>query len=251
MEIKNCRIISNKMIRDSYFILTFENNFSENCKPGQFLMIKIPFLFLRRPFSVLKINKNTISILYNVVGKGTEILSKNKKGDALNILGPCGNSFNIKKENKKIWLIGGGTGIAPLLFLSKKIKKEKITFFYGAKNKNLLLFDILPSGTKFIFSTDDGSYGYKGTIFSCVKNLIKKEKPDIIYCSGPENLLKKISNLSKKEKIPCFLSIENFMGCGMGICYGCVIKVKSENGWEYKRVCKDGPIFKGEEVIWE
>jgi len=254
MEIKNCKVIKNQKIAEKHFILKFENKFSKEFLPGQFLMVALPHFYLRRPFSVFKVNKNTISILYKVVGKGTEILSKMKKGNILNILGPCGNEFNIEQKYENIWIIGGGTGIAPLIFLSEKLKRKNknITFFYGARNKNLLFFDILPAGIEYVFSTNDGSYGYKGTIFSIVEKMIKKEeKPDVIYCGGPELLLQKVSSLSVRHKIPSFITLENFMGCGMGVCYGCVIKVKEQNGWEYKRVCKDGAIFRGEEVIWQ
>lgn len=252
MEMKNCKIIENRKLEREHFLLRIENKFIKDFKPGQFIMIKIPPYFLRRPFSLCKIDKNSITVLYKVVGEGTKRLSEMTPGTVLNVLGPCGNGFKVDKNTKNIWIVGGGVGVAPLIYLTEKLKKKKITFFYGTKKKNFLFFELLPYGPEYIFATDDGSYGYKGTIFSILKNIIKKEgKPDIIYCGGPEILLKKLSEFSKKRKIPAYMTLENIMGCGMGLCYGCVIKVKTPDGWDYKRVCKDGPVFKSEEIIWE
>jgi len=252
MEIKDCKIIENRKLGKEHFLLRIENKFIEDFKPGQFLMVKIPLFFLRRPFSICKVDKNSITILYKVTGKGTKNLSEMKEGITLNVLGPCGNGFKVDKNSKNIWVVGGGVGVAPLIYLSEKLKKKKLTFFYGATKKDFLFFELLPYGPEYVFTTDDGSYGHKGTVFSALENIIKKEgKPDIIYCGGPEILLKKISEFSKKRKIPVYITLENFMGCGMGVCYGCVVKTKTPNGWDYKRVCKDGPVFKSEEIIWE
>ncbi|MGC8976928.1 MAG: dihydroorotate dehydrogenase electron transfer subunit [Candidatus Ratteibacteria bacterium] len=243
-----CKILKNKNLAENYFLLELENKFNEEFNPGNFVHIKIENNFLRRPFSVLDYNKKSIKIVYKVVGEGTEKLSKKNKNENLDILGPLGNSFPIF-ENKKVALVGGGVGIAPLIFLSKKLKryKNEICFFYGERTKKLFLFEILPTGIYYIFSTDDGSFGKNGNIFDVFKDF--NEDFDVIYSSGPEELLKKISFFS--EKRPVYISLENYMACGMGLCYGCVVKVKNKNGWEYKRVCKDGPIFNAEEIIWE
>lgn len=253
MEIKRCKIIENRKLEDIHFLLSVENNFSEKFIPGQFITIEIPRFFLRRPFSVCRVGQESISILYKIVGKGTGYLSKKKKGEYLNIVGPCGNGFEIKKENKNVWIIGGGVGIAPLVFLAEKLVQEnkKVIFFYGERKKDLLFFEILPYGVEYIFSTEDGSYGNKGNIFEVFKKFLKSKKPDVVFSAGPLPLLKKISHILKKEKIHSYMAIEERMGCGMGICYGCVVKIKKGNGWEYKRVCKEGPVFKSEEIIWE
>lgn len=254
MEIKNCKILENRKIGKETFLLKIENNFTENFKPGQFISISIPPFFLRRPFSICKKGKDYLSILYRVVGKGTAKLKEKNEGEYLNILGPCGNGFKIDGKTKNVWIIAGGVGIAPLIFLSEELKKrrKRINFFYGERTNNSLVFDILPTGIEYIISTDDGSYGHKGTIFSIFKKEFKNNpRPEVIYSAGPEPLLKEISSFSRKEKISSFLSLENFMGCGIGLCYGCVVKIKKEKNWEYKRVCKEGPVFKSEEIIWE
>ncbi|MCM8784781.1 MAG: dihydroorotate dehydrogenase electron transfer subunit [Candidatus Omnitrophica bacterium] len=243
-----CKILKNKNLSDDFYLLKIENNFKEVFLPGNFIHIKIEGVFLRRPFSVAIYTKKFIGIIYKKIGLGTEILSKKRKGESLNILGPCGNSFPIF-ENKKVALISGGTGIAPLIFLSSELKKRKnkIYFFYGARNKKLIFSEILPSGIDYIFSTDDGSFGQKGNIFDIFKTY--KDDYEIIYAAGPEQLLKKVSLYSSKK--PVYISLENYMACGMGLCYGCVVKIKEEGDGKYKRVCKDGPIFEGEKIIWE
>jgi dihydroorotate dehydrogenase electron transfer subunit len=248
MENKICKIKINEKLEDGYFLLEFENNFNEIFSPGNFVHLKIENNFLRRPFSVCKFSKNSIIIIYKVVGEGTEKLSKKKKGEYLDILAPCGNSFPVFK-NKKIAIIGGGTGIAPLIFLSQKLRnhKNEVDFFYGAKNKKLIFFNILPNGIDYIFSTEDGSFGKKGNIFDIFQKY--NGSYEVIYCSGPEGLLKKVSLYS--DKIPVYISLENYMACGMGLCYGCVVKIKQNDGWVYKRVCKDGPVFNAKEIIWE
>lgn len=253
MEIQNCKIIENKKIGENYYILKLENKFKEKFLPGQFLHIKIPENFLRRPFSVASFTDSFISILYQVVGTGTKKLSEKKEGEILNVIGPCGNSFPVKKEYKKICIIAGGIGVAPLIFLAEEIlkKKKEIYFFYGAKNKNFIPFEILPYGPGYFFSTDDGSYGKKGNVFELFKKTYKKLTIEVIYGAGPEPLLKKISEFSKKIDIPSYISVENYMGCGMGLCYGCVVKIKGNNSWEYKRVCKDGPVFEAKNIIWK
>ena len=248
MENKICKIKINEKLEDVHYLMEFENNFKENFLPGNFVHIKIENNFLRRPFSVCKVDKNSIIIIYKVVGEGTEKLSKKKKNEYIDVIAPCGNSFPLFK-NKKIAIIGGGTGIAPLIFLSEKLKnnRNEIDFFYGVKNKKFIFFNILPIRINFIFATEDGSFGKKGDIFDVFKNF--KDNYDLIYASGPKELLKKVSSFS--EKIPVYISLENYMACGMGLCYGCVVKIKQGNDWTYKRVCKDGPVFNAKEIIWD
>jgi dihydroorotate dehydrogenase electron transfer subunit len=248
MKSEICKIIKNEKLTENFYLLKIENKFKERFLPGNFVHIKIENNFLRRPFSVAKYTEKSIIIIYKVVGTGTYLLSKKKKNDSLDVLGPIGNSFPVFK-NKKVALIGGGTGIAPLIFLSEELKKCRnyICFFYGVKSKNLIFFDLLPKGIKYIFSTDDGTFGERGDIFKVFKKY--NGDFDILYGAGPEPLLEKITSYSDELKV--YISLENYMACGMGLCYGCVVKIKENDGWEYKRVCKDGPVFDGKKVIWD
>ncbi|NLG12091.1 MAG: dihydroorotate dehydrogenase electron transfer subunit [Elusimicrobia bacterium] len=254
MEAKSFQIKKNIHLTEKLHLLELEGSFLQSPVPGQFIHIKIDPFFLRRPFSIAGYNDNTLKILYRVVGRATEVLSEKEAGDSLNVIGPLGNGFPVNNNYKSIFLVGGGTGIAPLLFLTDTLirKNLNISFFYGARTSECIAFHLLPYGVDYIFSTNDGSYGYKGLIGEVMQQHIKKNgKPDIIYGGGPYQMLKQLAKISAKHKTPAFVSLENRMACGTGICYGCVTKIKDKTGWEYKRVCKDGPVFNTEEVIWE
>ncbi len=241
-------------LTEHLYWMEFEGAFNPPALPGQFIHIKIDGLFLRRPFSIAGQKNNRLAILYKVVGEGTEILSRKKNGDVLNAIGPLGKGFPVKKEWKNVYLAGGGTGIAPLLFLADKLSAEdvKITFFYGAKNAGYIGFGTLPSGIDYIFTTEDGSYGHKGLLDKAMRGYIKKYgSPDVIYGGGPAGLLKKIGSISEDFKVPAFVSLENRMACGTGICCGCVTKIKTGDGWENVRICKEGPVFNTKDIKWD
>jgi dihydroorotate dehydrogenase electron transfer subunit len=255
MEIKRMFIANVEKLEKNHYWLTLTGRFKEKPSPGQFLQIKIDPLFLRRPFSIGSYKSGKTGLLVQIKGKGTDILTKENKGSKISVTGPLGEGFPYHKTWKKIWFIGGGTGIAPLLFLYESLKhKHKLChceFFYGARRKNLLFFDILPRKLTFEFSTGDGSYGEKGEVTELVRKRLRSEKPDVIYAGGPEGLLKEISLISAAFKIPAYITLENKMACGMGLCYGCVAKIKTTSGGEYKRVCKEGPVFNANKVKWE
>jgi len=256
MEAKKFIIRKNLHLTDKLYLLELEGGFNKKPLPGQFIHINIEPFFLRRPFSIAGYREDSLKVLYKIAGRATDILKIKKEGEILDIIGPLGSGFPVKNSQKNVYLVGGGTGIAPLLFLSEELLKNNlhinITFFYGAKNINEIVFNILPCGVNYIFSTDDGSYGNKGMVSKVMEGYIKRgDIPDVIYAGGPYEMLKKIAEISEKWEIPAFVSMENRMACGTGICYGCVTKIKSKKGWEYKRVCKDGPVFNSKEVLWE
>ncbi|MBN1445962.1 MAG: dihydroorotate dehydrogenase electron transfer subunit [Candidatus Omnitrophica bacterium] len=254
MEAKNLTVCRNARLAEHLYLMEFEGAFTPPALPGQFIHIKIDGLFLRRPFSVAGQKNNRLAILYKVVGKGTEILARKKGGETLNAIGPLGKSFPVIKKWKNVYLAGGGTGIAPLIFLADKLSGEdvKITFFYGAKSRGCIGFEILPAGINFVFTTEDGSYGDKGLLDRAVCGFIGKNgRPDVIYGGGPAGLLKKIGRISEDFSVPAFVSLENRMACGTGICYGCVTKIKTGSGWEYMRICKEGPVFNTKDIKWD
>ncbi len=253
MEAKNFKIGSVTNLTRQIYRLELEGSFTTSPVPGQFIHIKVDDrLFLRRPLSIAGYKNNILTLIFQVVGEGTKMLSNKKKGEVLNVIGPVGKGFPINKNWKNILAVGGGTGIAPLIFLIDYLSHSRTTFLYGARSRQYIAFTALPKGVNYIFATDDGSYGYKGLISKTTSDFLRKnEKPDVIYGGGPYELLKKIGELSEKHNIPAFVSMENRMACGMGLCYGCVTKIKSGSVWEYKRVCKDGPVFSTKEIIWE
>jgi dihydroorotate dehydrogenase electron transfer subunit len=178
------------------------------------------------------------------VGEATEALHDRKVGEVIGVRGPFGNSFSVKKG--RILMVGGGTGIAPLLFLAKRIRSEavKLTFVIGAKAKDELLFidklEKLCSKGNVVATTEDGSYGLKCLATAPLEAVLTKEKFDIIYTCGPEQMIRKVFDQAEKHKIPLEASLERLMRCAIGLCGSCIIG-------KY-RVCADGPVFRSKQL---
>jgi dihydroorotate dehydrogenase electron transfer subunit len=251
-------IIKNELIITDHYRISLKLPVDRfNVQPGQFVMLKADNRIdplLPRPFSVFYANENIIEIIYKVVGKTTRILSDLKKGDYVNILGPLGNGFKLllKTDNRKPVLVGGGHGIAPLLFLCSKltqakacdykIPKQKIIVLIGARDRELILckdeFEKL--GAMVQIATDNGSYGHKGLVTELLENELVKNKNMVVYACGPNKMLKRVSEIAEKHKVRAQVSLENIMGCGIGACLSCVCKDKYG---KHKLVCSDGPVF--------
>jgi len=235
--------------------------------PGQFIHIKCSkdnYPLLRRPLSIHRIDKEKgeICILFQVVGEGTKLLANRTAGDNLDILGPIGNSFNIYPESKKIMIVGGGIGVAPLLALCEESTRQgkEVRVLIGALKKELVIGEenIRKSGAKVDVATDDGSYKYKGLVTDLLEGSIREGwLADQIFACGPKFMMRKIVEISLDAHIDCQVSLEERMACGIGACLGCVCKIKTKDKkedkvkYKYKRVCVDGPVFKGSEVVWD
>lgn len=270
---KNFKVIANNKIKSGYFKLVLEAPaIASIAKPGQFVMVQVSQRaqgpLLRRPMSIHSVKKDKVEILYAVAGQGTQMLSRKRSGGYLDVVGPLGNGFEIPgADSKNAILVAGGMGVAPLLFFAQKIiqhrmqnEKRKTLVLIGAKNKNGLLcekeFQELECDVK--IATDDGSKGFKGKITDLLKKalpLATSDKPLAIYACGPLPMLKGIWRIASEYGISAWGSFETHMACGIGACMGCVIKAQSEkrkaqNDFVYKRVCKDGPVFALNQVIW-
>lgn len=254
------KILSNKNIRAGYYKIALEAPYiAGHAKPGQFIQVRCndgTEPLLRRPFSVHRVSGKTFEILYEIIGKGTEILSKKRNGEILDILGPLGNGFTLSTVNRKpsTVLIAGGIGVAPLLFLAEELVKKKIrpVVLIGAKAKNLVLCekDFKKLGAEVHIATDDGTHGRKGFVSELFNRKLSTVDRQLstIYSCGPNPMLKCIAGICKEHKLECEVSLEEVMACGIGACLGCVVKIKG-NG--QKLVCKDGPVFNASEVIWK
>lgn len=234
------KVLKNELIKNDIYKMRLEGEF--NALPGQFINIKLNSdkLLLRRPISVYDCTNEYLEVIYRVVGEGTKLLSEAKEGDMLDILGPLGSSYPLYND-KNILIIGGGIGVPPLHYLAKKLNNKNITFVLGFRDKaNIILKDELEKYGRVIVTTDDGSYGFHGNVLNAVDEY--KLDFDVVYACGPTKMLEFIDK--KYEKIKeGYISFEERMACGMGICYGCVCKPKKiENGM--LRVCKEGPVFK-------
>lgn len=257
------KIVYNKKSSGNYWHCIFDAHLiAKKAKPGQFLDIKLSNglkPFLRRPFSVHNISGSKLEILYEVLGEGTRILSGKKKGEYLDIIGPLGNGFDYKTQDtrhKTQVIVAGGIGVAPLLFLSEKIKVRNKIVLIGAKTKKQVLCEkeFKNAGCDVKIATDDGSVGFKGKVTSLLENILRNqgespkggESTSTIYACGPKPMLRAVSDIANKSNISAQISMEEHMSCGIGACLGCVVKTK--NGLE--RVCKEGPVFNANDLIW-
>ncbi|NLZ25410.1 MAG: dihydroorotate dehydrogenase electron transfer subunit [Clostridiales bacterium] len=236
------KVISNEPIaKDTYKMVLC--GAAEKQKAGQFVEIKLDGFTLRRPFCVADQDGDRISVVYKVLGAGTRAMTEIKEGEELNTLTSLGNGFNLTLCDRPL-LIGGGLGIAPLLYLAKELKRQgkSIDIILGAKNKDeLILIDEFSKFCNVYPATDDGSLGFKGNTVALA--LTVEGDYDGYYACGPEIMLKNLSKLSIDGEI----SMEARMGCGFGACMGCSIKTTGG----YKRVCKEGPVFMRSEVLYE
>ncbi|PKN10126.1 MAG: dihydroorotate dehydrogenase electron transfer subunit [Deltaproteobacteria bacterium HGW-Deltaproteobacteria-7] len=236
--------------------------------PGQFVMIRIAGLhdpFLSRPISIYAFSRGkshcTLDLLYRVVGKGTQILAGLIKGSQVEISGPLGGSYSVEKSKKKMVLIAGGIGVAPLSLLAQYLCRtachdaDAMTFYLGAQTANAVvgLDHLRKYCYKIIVCTDDGTLGEKSLVTKAFQKDIKKYEParTAVYACGPRPMLRSLSAILD-DKYFCQVSLEERMACGVGACVGCAVAVKDDQGRKaYKRVCADGPVFDLQKVIWE
>ncbi len=245
-KIQKAKVLRIEKVSKSTHLIEIELNNPVDIKAGQFISIYCDGLTLRRPFSVFSNENNKIGILFKERGKGTEYIKSLKPNSIIDIAGAFGNGFDI--QYKRALLVGAGIGAAPISFLKTKLDKEGIEnlFVAGFLNK-----DEVPSCIDFHkVYTDDGSLGEKGSVLNYAALLINEFQPEIIYACGPHIVLKTIAELGEKYGIETQVAMEKVMACGIGVCRGCVIDVKRNGKVQNATVCKDGPVFKGNEVVW-
>ena len=234
---------------------------------------------LRRPFSFCDVNvtdKSSVrmDILYCVLGPGTLRMTTLAEGDRISIIGPLGNGFSVPPDKKCAVLIAGGMGAPPLMhligFLQANFPKTRVVAFAGAKSFEDFPFTVQVSdknghgvseftgfGVESYIATDDGSVGFRGFVTDCVRQWLRKNKPDaaevIIYSCGPERMLAKTAKLAGEQGIDCQISMERMMACGIGLCQSCAVETRAagQNKTTYKLCCKDGPVFDAKEVVFE
>ena len=220
--------------------------------PGQFVEVRVdgsPSTFLRRPISINFVDRvlNELWLLVATVGEGTRRLAELKAGDLLNCLLPLGNGFTPAKQGEKVLLIGGGVGVAPLLYMGAEMQRQGVepTFLLGARTANdLLLTNIYNRYGRVFVTTEDGSEGEKGFVTN--HSILQQEQFDRISTCGPTPMMKAVARLAKEKGIVCEASLENLMACGLGACLCCVEKTTEGN----LCVCKDGPVFDVRRLLW-
>jgi dihydroorotate dehydrogenase electron transfer subunit len=247
-------VVENIGLNSSNFLIKLLSaNKLPEIKPGQFVNVEVKNskeIFLRRPFSVFEVDysQNTLSLIVKILGRGSKKLTEIKSGDTINIVYPLGKSFTYPQKEDKILLIGGGSGVAPMLFLAKEsgLNPENVDILLGARTKedHIDVSNYSEFGNLY-FATEDGSLGEKGlvtlhSVFKHIKNYSK------VYACGPEAMMKAVAEVAKKENIFCEVSLENLMACGFGVCLCCIEPAREGN----LCVCTKGPVFNIKELKW-
>jgi len=251
--IEDLKVIDNKRLNNDFFILELSGNDKiPEFKPGQFAQVRVngsPETFLRRPISIHDVDyeKNSFKLLIQVVGKGTETLSRLRIGDILNLVYPLGNSFTLPSANDQVLLVGGGCGIAPLLFLGRYLKSNGFVpdILLGFRNSARIIEyeEYQDTGNVFV-TTEDGSVGEKGYVTR--HSVLSEKQYNMIYCCGPDSMMKAVAKYSRERNIACEVSLENLMACGIGACLCCIVDTVKGN----LCTCIDGPIFNINELKW-
>ncbi len=229
----------------------------EAARPGQFVTLRLPdeiSPLLRRPFSIHRLIRQDgsisgIEILYKIVGTFTEKLSRTAHGAVVDLLGPLGHGFTIEPARRKILLIAGGIGVAPLLFMADTLadagmNMAETAICIGGRTSDDILgkTDFMSHGMDVHITTEDGGEGEKGLVLQPALRLLETARPDMIYACGPMPLLKAVADMAMTHDVPCEVSVETIMACGLAACLGCAVKT-SDSGDGYRHVCKDGPVF--------
>ncbi len=265
------KILSNLQTAPGHFELKIAAPWlAKESRAGQFVMVKprneTTDPLLRIPLAIHSRNEKGISLMYKVVGAGTEILSYRKKGDIIDLIGPLGNGFNceraLKTKGMKVLIAAGGHGIVPLYMLVKVLREHKVEVevFIGARTKKQILCEekLKKTGAKIHIATDDGTKGAKASILAPLTAYLKKENikkfassegravSHLVYACGPKVMLAALSQELKKYNVDAEFSLEAYMACGIGACLGCAVMTVSG----YKMVCKDGPVFDMRSIVF-
>jgi dihydroorotate dehydrogenase electron transfer subunit len=254
--IEDLTVIENRRLNNEFFVLSLTSTVQiPEILPGQFAEVRIdnsPETFLRRPFSIYNADysKNIIELLVKIAGRGTEVLSVIRPGSALNMIYPLGNSFSLP-ETPNVLLIGGGTGVAPLLLLGKYLReKGGITpkFLFGYRNAGLIVeLDRFRELGDVMIATNDGSFGEKGLVVEHSEFTDNLKNYDTIYACGPEIMMKAVARSAVRNNIKCEVSLENLMGCGFGACLCCIVDTKDRGNIN---TCTEGPVFNINNLKW-
>lgn len=246
-----------KLCDDVYKMTVRSEYVAQNAAPGQFVNVKCGGIeaFLRRPISICDVDRanSTFDIVFQVKGNGTERLSCKCTGE-VDIMAPLGKPFEIDDRYKSIVVVGGGIGTFPLLYLLNSSKAEEKTALLGFRTKTSVVLEnrFRAAAQHVEIATDDGTYGKQAFVTELLEQRILGQKPDIVYTCGPGIMMRKVAAIAEKNGIPCQVSMEQRMGCGIGACLVCACKTKKgEDDWGFAHVCKDGPVFWSTDICWD
>lgn len=253
---ENAAVVSQEQIAENIYSMWIRTEAAAEAAPGQFISMYTNdgSKLLPRPISICEIDreKGQLRVVYRVTGPGTgtEEFSRMKAGDTIPVIGPLGNGFPYEKaEGKRVFLMGGGIGVPPILELAKEMKCEKKQIVVGYRDAETFLREEFEQNGEVYISTEDGSVGTKGNVMDAIRE--NGLESDIIYACGPTPMLRAIKAYAEENGIVCYLSLEERMACGIGACLACVCQTKEKDhhsNVNNKRICKDGPVFLSTEV---
>ena len=248
-------ILSKKTLAKEIYDLTILcPDVAEVAVAGQFVNVKVDGFMLRRPISICSIDKNkgTLRIIFEVRGEGTKVMSQIAEGAMIDIVAPLGGRGFEMDGHETAVIIGGGIGNPPMLAVAESFGKNA-TVISGYRNASAVILqeDFAATGAETILCTDDGSAGRKGFVTDALKEVLASKKPDIIYACGPNVMLRRIIEIAKENGVKCQVSLEERMGCGVGACLVCACRTIRDGNEYYAHVCKDGPVFNAEEVLFD
>lgn len=247
-DVRVCRIERAEQIAPGIYDVTVEaGELATAARPGQFAHIYVPGKTLRRPISICEIGSDTLRFVFQAKGEGTQILAANRPGETWDILAPLGNGFTLGDTDRAVCFVGGGIGVPPLLEAARPFG-ERATVVTGFRTRDAVILqeDFKRNGNRTVLCTDDGSAGFHGLVTDCLPLHC-----EAIFACGPTPMLKTVARAAAVRGIPCQLSLEERMACGVGACLGCAVRLKDGDGWRFGHVCKDGPVFDSQAVDFE
>ncbi len=247
-------VIKNEKIAEGFYdlVVSFPEA-AEKAAPGQFADIRCAEKTLRRPISLCEIDRDegTLRMVYEVRGEGTRWLSEVSAGEMLDVLAPLGHGFTLDKSMEHVVFVGGGIGVPPLLEGAKSVASCDAVLGFRTAGAAVLTKDFALHTENLLLASDDGTLGTKGFVTGLLQKRLEEKPCSLICACGPLVMLEKIASLAKQYGIPCEVSLEQRMACGVGACLGCACRLRDENGREYYgHVCKNGPVFRAEEVVF-
>lgn len=257
-------ILSNEAVAEAHYLLRCEcPEIAQHARPGQFVHVMISQdtgMLLRRPFTIytVTVDGREITMLYQIIGEGTQCLSEMQEGEPIQVLGPLGNTFDFTTKPEPAILVGGGAGIASLMLLAVALRKNGIHTLglVGAQHHARLLSvkDLESIDIEVHIATDDGSIGHHGYVTDILADLLEKndsQRPTVYAC-GPHGMLSAVAKITADFEVPTQIAMENRMGCALGVCLGCVCPVRIDTDTiEYQRVCTEGPVFNSTDIAWD
>ncbi len=249
-------ILTNAMVRKietgpAYTTMVLEQReLAQLAQPGQFLHLRCGDLQLRRPISIAGVTGDCLTLIFEVKGKGTVWLSARRPGDTIDVLGPLGHGF--PQISGEVLLVGGGVGVPPMHFVAQRMEQTDGVLAFRGKDRALLISEFQALCGQVLVMSDDGTVGTRGFAAQGVQAMLREKRYAAVFACGPRIMLKTTFEACQKAGVPCYVSLEERMGCGVGACLTCATAIRGADGSPtMKEVCKDGPVFRGEEVIWD